>query len=55
MITFSNFEDFKESYELALKKGDETFTFEGTPVLTSYAKYVIMYFEMKISEMEKNY
>ena len=46
MINKNNIIDFKQSYDNALKKGEDMFNFEGTDVLTSYAKYVIEYFNM---------
>jgi hypothetical protein len=46
MIDKNNINDFKVSYNKALKKGEDMFNFEGTDVLTSYAKYVIEYFNM---------
>ena len=48
MITVNNFNQFKKSYDLALNEGKEVFIFEGSEVLTDYAKYVIQYFESKI-------
>ena len=44
MINKNNIIDFKQSYNKALKSGEDMFIFEGTDVLTSYAKYVIQYF-----------
>ena len=46
MISVDNLSEFKQSYDNALKKGEDMFNFEGTDVLTSYAKYVIEYFNM---------
>lgn len=54
MITFGNLEEFRESYLMALNEGREIFTFEGSEVLTSYAKYVLMYFDMRLKGLEKN-
>ncbi len=44
MINLNNIEKFKLLYNDAVNKGDEMFVFEGRDVLTSYAKYVIEYF-----------
>jgi len=46
MINKNNIIDFKQSYNKALKSGEDMFIFEGSDVLTSYAKYVIEYFNM---------
>ena len=44
MINLESIGNFKTLYREAVSKGDEMFTFEGNDVLTSYAKYVIEYF-----------
>lgn len=44
MINLENIDKFKLLYRDAVSKGDEMFVFEGRDVLTSYAKYVIEYF-----------
>ena len=44
MINLENIDKFKLLYRDAVSKGDEMFVFEGRDVLTSYAKYVIDYF-----------
>jgi len=50
MISLDNLSEFKQSYNKALKSGEDMFIFEGTDVLTdvltSYAKYVIQYFNL---------
>ncbi|NIQ14782.1 MAG: hypothetical protein GTO02_10400 [Candidatus Dadabacteria bacterium] len=46
MITVNNIEQFKEMYNSAVNEGKELFIFEGSEVLTSYAKYVIEYFNI---------
>ena len=46
MISVDNLSEFKQSYSKALKKGEDMFIFEGADVLTSYAKYVIQYFNL---------
>ena len=45
MITTNNILKFKELYKIAFNEGKELFIFEGSEVLTSYAKYVIEYFD----------
>ena len=40
----------KRLYHKALSEGREQFEFKGLQLLTSYAKYVIEYFEMTFSE-----
>ena len=47
MINLNNISEFKQSYSKALTNGDDMFVFEGGDVLTSYAKYVIEYFNFK--------
>ena len=44
MSNLENIDKFKLLYRDAVSKGDEMFVFEGRDVLTSYAKYVIEYF-----------
>ena len=44
MISLENIDKFKILYNDAVSKGNEMFVFEGRDVLTSYAKYVIEYF-----------
>jgi hypothetical protein len=44
-ITIENLKKFKTAYNAARKGKKEQFEFEGAQVLTSYAKYVIEYFE----------
>ena len=46
MININNLSEFKKSYRNALTNGDDMFVFEGSDVLTSYAKYVIEYFKL---------
>ena len=46
MINLNNISEFKQSYNAALTNGDDMFVFEGSDVLTSYAKYVIEYFKL---------
>jgi hypothetical protein len=48
MITIKNINNFKELYNSALNDNLESFIFEGQEVLTSYAKYVIEYFNIII-------
>jgi hypothetical protein len=48
MITIKNINNFKELYKSALNDNLESFIFEGQEVLTSYAKYVIEYFNIII-------
>ena len=45
MITVNNINQFKEMYDSAVSEGIDIFIFEGSEVLTSYAKYVIEYFD----------
>ncbi len=45
MITDENYPDFKKAYEKAVKDNQFTFEFEGQPVLTAWAKYVVEYAE----------
>ena len=47
MINLKNIWKFKTQYREAVSKGGELFVFEGNEVLTSYAKYVIQYFDFK--------
>ena len=46
MISLDNLSEFKQSYDNAINEGEDMFIFEGTDVLTSYAKYVIQYFNL---------
>tara|TARA_Y100001937_G_scaffold19295_1_gene26608 strand:+ start:728 stop:892 length:165 start_codon:yes stop_codon:yes gene_type:complete len=45
MINLQNIKEFKLLYNDSVNKGKEMFVFEGRDVLTSYAKYVIEYFD----------
>lgn len=40
---------FQKAYDLAVKEGKETFTFDGHEWLTQYAKYVLEYLNDKIN------
>lgn len=44
-ITMKNYPMFKKAYEKALEVGDDDFDFEGSRVLTTYARYVVEYME----------
>lgn len=44
-INNTNFWRFKKAYENAVRENKEQFKFLGADVLTSYAKYVVEYFE----------
>lgn len=39
--------NLKKEYGVSVKKGKESFVFEGKELLTDYAKYVIQYLETK--------
>ena len=59
MVTFTpeSAKQFKSRYEQAVADGETSFTWEGREVLTSYAKYVVQYLEMKgaLSKSKKYY
>ena len=42
-VTNENYEDFKNKYNQAIAEGKDRFFFDGTEVLTSFAKYLIEY------------
>jgi|TARA_B110000211_G_C13595084_1_gene342182 hypothetical protein len=44
MITKDNISEFKKLYLSSVSDGKDIFMFGGNEVLTSYAKYVIEYF-----------
>jgi len=46
-ITTENYPMFKKAYEKALEVGSDDFNFDGSRVLTTYAKYVVEYMESK--------
>lgn len=46
-VTNANFPEFKKLYEKAVKENQKDFIFEDTLVFTSYAKYLIEYWESK--------
>ena len=46
-VNAGNFKRFKRAYEKARDAGLELFDFDGSPVLVSYAKYVVEYMEGK--------
>lgn len=45
MINRQNISEFKMLYNSAINEGKELFIFNGSKVLTDYAKYVIEYFD----------
>ena len=45
-IGYNEIPQFKKAYDVAVKEKKEVFIFKGIEVLTSYAKYVIEYFDM---------
>jgi len=47
----ANFKKFKELYEEAVKKELKQFEFFEKPVLTSFAKYVVEYFDGKLQKV----
>lgn len=46
MASPSTIRDLKNRYELAVKRGEETFTIDGFEFVTDYAKYLLQYFGM---------
>jgi len=42
-VTNENYDDFKKRYNQAVVEGRDKFSFDGTEVLTSFAKYLIEY------------
>ena len=44
MITLENIGRFKDEYKLAVSQKRDVFNFEGSLVLTAFAKYVIEHF-----------
>lgn len=44
-LTMEDLESFKEAYLEAEENDQETFVYNGTEVLTAYAKFVIQYME----------
>ena len=48
MITLNNIGKFKSNYNNAVSEDRDVFIFEGKEVLTSYAKYVIEYFNINL-------
>lgn len=46
MINQQNISEFKMLYNGAVNEGKELFIFNGSEVLTDYAKYVIEYFDI---------
>lgn len=52
-VTPSDLKRLKALYTCAAEAGDESFWWLGREVLTSYAKYLIEYFEMEYGPLEK--
>jgi hypothetical protein len=44
------FDILKNLYESALKRGEDKFSFRGSPVLVTYAKYLIEYLEKQFEK-----
>jgi hypothetical protein len=51
-ITFDRpmLDSLKLEYSKAVNNGRESFTFQGNKLLTSYAKYLIQYLEIKLKK-----
>lgn len=49
-IKFNQFRVLKRGYELAVKKGQSEFAFEGEMVLTSYAKHLVEFLHDKFKK-----
>ena len=50
MITLENIGRFKDEYNLAVRQKRDVFDFEGSPVLTAFAKYVIEHFNTILNQ-----
>ena len=51
MITLENIGRFKNEYKLAVSQKRDVFDFEGSPVLTAFAKYVIEHFNTILNQV----
>lgn len=51
-LTLEEYKEFKKLYEDSVKKGIEKFQFKESPILTSFAKYVIEYFDDKLKKVK---
>lgn len=47
-MTVPEYKEFKELYEEAVKKKKDQFLFKELPILVSFAKYFIEYYDGKI-------
>jgi hypothetical protein len=48
MISIGEYPAIKRLYDKAVKEGKEVFQYDGCDILTSYAKYLLEYMEMKM-------
>jgi len=52
-ISIDELPKLKRAYNKAVKEGKESFMFEDAELVTSYAKYLIEYFESLLKRKEK--
>lgn len=45
-ITITDLPKFKKSYDKTVREGKKIFSYEGSEILTTYAKYLIEYMEL---------
>lgn len=49
-VTKAAMRAFKKAYEAARRRGDLAFDYQGKPVISAYAKYVVEYAETAFEE-----
>ena len=46
-------DELRAAYDKAVEQGAEEFTFEGAPLVTDYAKYVLEYLDYQLARLEE--
>ena len=46
-------DELRAAYDKAVEQGAESFIFEGKPLVTAYAKYVLEYLDYKLTHPER--
>lgn len=53
IFTAEKRDELRAAYEAATERGDDQFEFEGNDFVTSYAKYLIQYLDMKFGPSQE--
>jgi len=53
IFTAEKREELRVAYDATVKRGDDTFWFDGVEIVTGYAKYLIEYLDMKFGPSQE--